>query len=92
MSNTQIKYEHTCRVESKEKFSKQILDMGNGKIMVNILTGCTQYISLRFLLIHRFIRKVFQNNAQNHKSWLSERAIFICLDKIGEFHPKRGSS
>ncbi|KAI8116936.1 ATP-dependent DNA helicase pif1 [Lucilia cuprina] len=66
--------------QSGEAFSKQLLDIGNGKISVDISTGCIQFPPgfCQFTESKsELIRKVFPNIAQNYKNhdWLSERAI-----------------
>ncbi|XP_046803760.1 uncharacterized protein LOC124419194 [Lucilia cuprina] len=66
--------------QSGEAFSKQLLDIGNGKIPVDISTGCIQFPPgfCQFTESKsELIRKVFPNIAQNYKNhdWLSERAI-----------------
>lgn len=66
--------------QSGDIFSKQFIDIGNGKFPIDVLTGCItfpesfcQLTQSRAELIH----KVFPNVAQNYlfHDWLSERAI-----------------
>ncbi|GFV55007.1 ATP-dependent DNA helicase [Trichonephila clavipes] len=66
--------------ESSERFAKQLLDIGNGKMEIDESTHC---ITLPENFCHivnsakELIAKVFPNLSQNYKSnqWVSERAI-----------------
>ncbi|XP_076761771.1 ATP-dependent DNA helicase Pif1-like [Xylocopa sonorina] len=66
--------------ESSERFEKQLLDIGNGKIEMD---GSTHCITLPENFCHiaksidELIAKVFPNVSQNYKNnqWVSERAI-----------------
>lgn len=72
--------------QSAEWFSKQLLDIGNGKIPIDISTGFitfpTDFCELTASK-GELIKKVFPNIAQNHKNhhWLSERAILAAKNK-----------
>jgi len=65
---------------STEQFAKQLLDIGNGKIAIDELTGCIT-LPTYFCTITKskeeLIQCVFSNITQNYKShqWLIERAI-----------------
>ncbi|XP_076763396.1 uncharacterized protein LOC143430845 [Xylocopa sonorina] len=67
--------------ESSERFAKQLLDIGNGKMEMDESTHC---ITLPENFCHivkstdELIAKVFTNLSQNYKNnqWVSERAIF----------------
>ncbi|XP_073821564.1 uncharacterized protein [Musca autumnalis] len=66
--------------QNGEVFSKMLLDIGDGKISVDISTGCIQF-PVGFCQFteskSELIRKIFPNIAHNYKNhdWLSERAI-----------------
>lgn len=63
-----------------EIFSKQLIDIGNGKFPIDVLTGCITFSESFCQLTQskaELIQKVFPNVAQNYlfHDWLSERAI-----------------
>ncbi|XP_077283117.1 uncharacterized protein LOC143909090 [Arctopsyche grandis] len=68
------------RDTSAERFAKQLLDIGNGKMAINESTQCIK-LPTNFCEItattDELIHKVFPNIKQNYKNhqWLSERAI-----------------
>lgn len=66
--------------QSGDIFSKQLIDIGNGKFPIDVLTGCITFPNSFCQLTQskaELIQKVFPNVAQNYlfHDWLSERAI-----------------
>lgn len=66
--------------QSGDIFSKQLIDIGNGKFPIDVLTGCITFPESFCQLTQskaELIQKVFPNVAQNYlfHDWLSERAI-----------------
>lgn len=72
-------------------FSKQLLDIGNGKIAEDISTGFITFPTDFCQLTEskeELIRRVFPNIVQNFKNhnWLSERAILAAKNKDVDDH------
>ncbi|XP_018374141.1 PREDICTED: ATP-dependent DNA helicase PIF6-like [Trachymyrmex cornetzi] len=70
---------------SAEFFAKQLLDIGNGKMVIDRYTQCitlpTNFCKMTSTK-DELIQKVFPNIAQNYKNhqWLSERAILTATN------------
>lgn len=72
--------------QSAEVFSRQLLDIGDGKIPVDASTGLISFPTnfCQFITSKaELIKKVFPNIAQNYRNhiWLSERAILAAKNK-----------
>jgi hypothetical protein len=68
--------------QSGDIFFKQLIDIGNDKFPIDVLTGCTTFPESFFQLTQsktKLIQKVFPNIAQNYLfyDWLNERAILV---------------
>ncbi|XP_025417874.1 uncharacterized protein LOC112688739 [Sipha flava] len=66
--------------QSGDIFSKQIINIGNGKFSIDVLTDCFTFPESFCQLTQskaELIQKVFPNTAQNYlfHDWLSEQAI-----------------
>ena len=76
-TNMRIQLQHD---ETADEFSKQLLDIGNGKLAVDILTGFVTLPTTFCRLTESkddLIKSVFPNIAHQYKNqtWLSERTI-----------------
>lgn len=82
-TNMRIQLQHD---ETADEFSKQLLDIGNGKLAVDILTGFVTLPTTFCRLTESkddLIKSVFSNIAHQYKNhtWLSERAILAAKNK-----------
>lgn len=71
---------------SADESSKQLLDIGNGKMPIDRLTGSMTIPANFCSIVHfkeDFIQNVFPNITQQHLNydWLSERAILAAKNK-----------
>lgn len=79
---------------SAAEFSRHLLDIGNGKLSMDVNSGMITLPNNFCELTEskeEFIRNVFPNIAQNYKNhdWLSERAILAAKNKdVGEINEK----
>ncbi|GFQ74050.1 ATP-dependent DNA helicase [Trichonephila clavata] len=78
--------------QSGNIFSKQPIDIGNGKFPIDMLTGCINFPQSFSQLTRskdELIQKMFPDVSQNYRNhdWLSERAI-LAAKNIDEVHNK----